>query len=413
MPSVFEQQALPNGLRVFTEVMPDVKSAAAGFYARAGARDEQPALAGVSHFLEHMCFKGTPKRGWREITVDFDEMGSTYNAYTMKDRTFYYGWVPSHKIADQIELLADMMRSTLPEDEFQMERNVILEEIAMSHDQLDNLAYEFLHEQVYAGHPLAWPILGYDQTIRDLQRDQMDDYFRRRYAADNLVLVVAGRIDPQQVIDLATALCGDWQPAGARAPRQVPTFVAGSSCKVCERFNRQELAGVFPAAGGRDAWSETSDAVAAILGGDNSRFYWHIVQEGISPRAGVWRIDYEDCGLMALSGECDPEQCEALAEAMHREAVRLTRDGVSDEEVQRVKNCRRTALAVESESPYYRLGQLLDDIDYHNGPRTVAARLAEVDAITPAGIAEYLEAYPITTGGHFISVGPRQWVPAD
>mgnify|MGYP001602828279 FL=1 len=105
---------LANGLQVIIERMPDVRSAAAGFYVCTGARDETPEVAGVSHFLEHMMFKGTSKRSWREITIDFDAMGSSYNAYTSEDRTVYYGWVRRGDIERQIELLSDMMRSTLP-----------------------------------------------------------------------------------------------------------------------------------------------------------------------------------------------------------------------------------------------------------------------------------------------------------
>ncbi len=412
MNSPFVEHCLANGLRIVTEVMPEVKSAAAGFYARTGGRDETFQLAGVSHFLEHMCFKGTPKRTWRRITIDFDEMGSTYNAYTMKDRTFYYGWVPAENITAQIELLADMMKSELPPNEFDTEKNVILEEIAMSSDQLEHLAYDFLNEQVFAGHPLAWPVLGYEHTVRDMTRDQMHGYFVRRYAPDNLVLVAAGRIKPQQIIDLARELCGDWKPSSTSNDRQKPTFVPGESCKVHSRFNRQELGHVFLSTGGCDPLEETAEAVAAILGGENSRFYWQIVQKGIAPHASAWRINYEDCGLLVMAGECDPNNCEQLADAMEAEAVKITREGVRPEEVQRVKNRRRTALAIESESPYYRLGQLLDDIDYRGGPRTVEQRLAEVDAVSPESIGRYLEQYPITDGGHFISVGPRDWVPS-
>ncbi|MBN1489932.1 MAG: insulinase family protein, partial [Phycisphaerae bacterium] len=164
MPSPFIEETLPNGLRIVIELMPHVKSAACGFMARTGSRDEDSPLAGVSHFLEHMCFKGTPKRTWREITIDFDEMGSHYNAFTSKDRTFYYGWVRNADIGRQLELLADMMRSTLPPDEFATEKNVVLEEIAMSNDQIESLAYHLLHERVYKGGAMAWPVLGYEDS---------------------------------------------------------------------------------------------------------------------------------------------------------------------------------------------------------------------------------------------------------
>ncbi len=413
MDSPFVDHRLENGLRIVIERMPEVKGAAAGFYSRTGGRDETPELAGVSHFLEHMCFKGTAKRHWRQITIDFDDMGSTYNAYTMKDRTFYYGWVRADSITQQIELLADMMKSQLPPDEFDMEKNVILEEIAMSNDHLENLAYDFLNEQIFPGHPLSWPVLGYEKTVREMTRDQMHDYFVRRYAPNNLVLVVTGNVEPQQIIDVTDGLCGEWEPSPPTNSRLKPTFASGKSCKVYPRYNRQELGHVFPSNGGRDRLEESAETVASILGGEDSRFYWEIEQKGIAPSVSVWRIDYEDCGVMVLAGECDPEKCEELFDAMHAEAAKLTRDGPRPEEVQRVKNRRRTSLAIESESPYYRLGQLLDDVDYRGGPRTVQQRLAEVDAVSRRSIGEYLEEYPITEGGHVISVGPRDWIPSN
>ncbi len=122
----FHSHQLPNGLRVVIERMPQVRSAAAGFLARTGARDETPELAGVSHFLEHMCFKGTPRRTWEQINTAFDEMAVDYNAYTSEERTFYYGWVRTEYIGNQIELLADMMRSLIPAQEFDIDKKVVL-----------------------------------------------------------------------------------------------------------------------------------------------------------------------------------------------------------------------------------------------------------------------------------------------
>ena len=136
----FHVHRLDNGLRIVIEVMPHVRSAAAGFLARTGARDETRAIAGVSHYLEHMCFKGTPNRTWEQINIDFDEMGAAYNAFTSKQRTFYFGWVRAGDIENQMELLADMMRPALPPAEFDMEKNVILEEIAMANDTAYGLA---------------------------------------------------------------------------------------------------------------------------------------------------------------------------------------------------------------------------------------------------------------------------------
>jgi len=409
MKNDFVIHTLENGLRVVIEVMPGVRSAACGFLARTGSRDEDPQMAGVSHFLEHMCFKGTHHRTCEQINIAFDEMGSLYNAFTSKERTFYYGWVRDADLERQTELLADMMRSALPQPEFDVEKKVILEEIAMSNDQISHLAYDFLHENVFAGHPAAWPVLGFADTIEKLTRDQMDAYLAERYAPDNLVLVVAGRVRPEQVIRLASRLTADWLPAGRSRSRIPPVLNAGQAVKKVERFHQQEIALVFAAPGAGHPMDETAEATASILGGGNSRIFWNIVQAGLSPRAGAWRVAYEDCGLTILSGLCDPANCEKLAEALRKEARELIAQGPEPHEVQRVKNKRRTSLAVEAEAPYYRLVQIMDDVDTYGQPRSVEQRLAEVDAVTGQSVVDYLEAFPITDPGFLVSVGPREW----
>jgi len=400
---------LDNGLRIVIEVMPDVRSAAAGFLVRTGARDECLEVAGVSHFLEHMMFKGTAKRTWRDITVDFDAMGSIYNAYTSEDRTVYYGWVREDDISKQIELLADMVRSTLPADEFEMEKKVILEEIAMAKDNLEHLAFDFVQEKVFAGHPLAWPVLGYENTVLSLTREQMWEYFERRYAPDNMVLVVAGRVDPSHIIALAEELCGSW-PASAKASGRVrPTMQGGVDVHQTDRFKQQVICLSFPSVGACDERAETVGAAATILGGDNSRIFWNVVQCGISPRAGAHHLDYTDCGAMLLFGTCLPENAEKLTEALRSEAKRICAERVQEHEVDRVKNRRRTGLAIESEAPYYRLSQLMDDMEFRGQPRTVEQMLAEVDAVSAETIRDYFEQYPIDIEGHLTSVGPKRW----
>ncbi len=408
----YTQHTLENGLRVVVEEMPDVRSAAAGFLVRTGARDEVSELAGVSHFLEHMMFKGTGKRTCREINIDFDRMGSTYNAFTSEDRTFYYGWVRKADIGKQIELLSDMIRSALPEGEFATEKNVILEEIAMSKDHLEHVMFDFLQEKVFAGHPLAWPVLGYEETVRALTRDQMWNYFQRRYAPDNITLIVAGSVDPEQIIGFAEEYCGAWTPTASSSGRVPPAVQGGTDVLQVEQFKQQVLALTFPSIAATDPRIETASAAAVILGGENSRFFWNIVQKGLAPRAGAHHLDYTDCGVMILFAAGQPERSEEVLEAMRAEARRICREGVSASEVDRVKNKRRTSLAIEAEAPYYRLTQLIDDLEYHGRPRTVDETLAEVDAVSVDSIRDYLGAFPIDRGGHLTSVGPRNWPPA-
>jgi len=389
------------------EPMPHVASAAAGFLVRTGARDETPDMAGVSHFLEHMCFKGTAKRGWHQITIDFDNMGSTYNAFTSKERTFYFGWVRTGDLEKQVELLADMMQSTIPPSEFETEKKVILEEIAMSDDQIDRQIYEMVHEHAFTGTSLAWPVLGTTESISRMSRDSLYGYFQERYNPANIVLVVAGNVRPDDVIAMAERICGDWKGRSPRPERKKPQpLTKGTHEAKSERFAQQALILSFPAPSARDDEREVADVAASIIGGQNSRFYWNIIQEGIAPHVAAFRVDYCDCGVFMAYGFCEPAKATGLLDAIRRELQRVSDEGVTEEEVQRVKNRSRTGLAAESEAPYYRLMQIAGDVDVLDAPRRVSQRLADIEAVTVERVSQYLKKWPVTGDGLLVTLGP-------
>lgn len=405
----FAVRTLANGLRVFVEPMPHTRSVAAGFLVRTGARDEQPELAGVSHFLEHMCFKGTPNRNWRQLNIDFDTLGSTYNAYTSKERTFYYGWVRDSDLFAQVEIISDMMRSILPPDEFATEKKVILEEIAMSEDQIDRHVYELMHEKLFAGHSLSWPVLGTQQTVGAMTRDQMKAYFDDRYHPANMALIIAGNVTPEQAFDVAARVTADWVGRNPRPERVTPTVKCeGAASWKLDRFQQQAVARLYPAPSALSTNRENADIAAAILGGHNSRFFWKIVQAGIAPNLWAGRIDYCDTGLMVLCGFCEPNRVEELDASMRREADKLMQSGVTDDELERVKIRSRTALATEAEAPYYRLNQMVSDIDDFGRPRSVVERMAAIDKVTTKSIGDYLAEWPISGNGFLCTVGPRE-----
>jgi len=409
MSSPFSSYTLSNGLKIVVEHMPGVNTAAAGFLARAGARDEVQSLAGVSHFLEHMCFKGTPNRTARQINLDFDNLGGHPNAFTSQDRTFYHAVTRASDVDKQIDILADMMRSTLVPEEFETEKQTVLNEIAMSHDHLECVAFDLVLDKVFAGHSLRWPVLGYEDAIAAMSRDQMNDYFQQHYAPDNMILLCAGNVDPQQVFTTAGRCCGQWQPSGIHRKRRPPTIRTGIAAKQVDRFNQQVIALCFAGPPAVDTMHDTAEATAIILGGDNSRLFWNVVQTGLSSRAGAWRLEYEDCALLILFGITEPHNAEKLTDALRAEAARISREPVADHEIQRVKNKQRTGLAVEGESPPHRLNQITDDVDYRGRPRTVEQRIAQVEAINARTVTECLERYPIDGDGYLISVGPRDW----
>jgi predicted Zn-dependent peptidase len=410
MSATFAEHILPNGLRVVCEVMPRVRSAAAAFLARTGSRHERPVEHGVSHFLEHMCFKGTARRSSRDINIRFDELGSIYNAYTSKEHTVYYGWVPAGRLGEQIELLADMLRPSLPPDEFETERHVILEEIAMNEDSFDRQLWNFVHETAFGAHPLGHEVLGEKETIAGLAREPMMASPRRRYAADNVCLVAAGAVEPEAVFAFAGRACGTWQRAADGVPAAVPAAaVDGVRKRTLARFKRQSVVLVYPSIPRGHADEDSVEAFTALFGGHNSRCYWNIVQKGICTEAGAVWIAYENCGLLAFYADGEPERCEDMLAALRAEIRAVSERGVGADEVQRVKNQRRTQLALEAESPRTRVMQLVDDLETHDCVRTAQARLAAVEAVSVQTIARYLEQYPIDGDGLLLSCGPRDW----
>ncbi len=196
----FREHRLPNGLQVIAEVNPEAHSTAVGFFVETGARDESDDVAGVSHFLEHMVFKGTPSRSADDVNREFDEMGAHYNAFTSEECTVYYAAVlPEHQ-TPAVALLADIMRPSLREEDFNTEKKVIIEEIRMYEDSPPFGADEKCKAAHFGKHPLARSVLGTVESITDLSVDAMRNYFRQRYSPGNMVLVGAGKIDFDQFV---------------------------------------------------------------------------------------------------------------------------------------------------------------------------------------------------------------------
>lgn len=412
MQSNFHEHTLPNGLRVVCEVLPRVTSAAAGILVRTGSRHEVPELHGVSHYLEHMCFKGSARRSCRELNVRFDELGSIYNAFTGKEHTVYYGWLPAERIDDQIELLADLVQPILDPGEYETERNVILEEIAMGDDSFERHLSNFLHRVVFADGPLAHEILGEKETIAALPRDAMARYLRARYVPRHMTLVVSGAIDPDAIFAAAERYCGAWRDGGNGLPlpdSSPPLTLRGRACEVLPQFGQQAVIEVFPALPHGCVEEETIEAFTGLFGGANSRCYWNIVQKGICLHAGAAWIAYEDCGVMALYAEGEPQRCEEMLAALRTQAAEVVAGGFRPDEVQRIRNQRRTQLALEGENPRTRLMQVIDDIETRGRPRPRADRMAAVEAVSAESIAEYLRRFPITGDGLLLSIGPRAW----
>src|SRR5882724_9512814 len=206
----FKHHQLPNGLDIIAEENPHAHSFAAGIFVKTGSRDEEPNLNGVSHFLEHMMFKGSSKYTWEDVNRIFDEIGARYNAFTSQEMTAYYANVIPEFTEKAIEHLSHLLRPAIRNQDFDTEKKVILEEIAMYLDDPGHRLYEKLMEAHFANHPLSMSVLGSSASITKLERDQMANYFQLRYGPGNMVLAVTGQLDFDHIVKLAEKYMGAW-----------------------------------------------------------------------------------------------------------------------------------------------------------------------------------------------------------
>lgn len=413
MDTTFAEHTLPNGLRIICEVMPDVRSAALGFLVRTGSRHERPGEHGVSHFLEHMCFKGTASRSYHDINVRFDELGAMYNAYTSKERTFYYGWVPAGNASAQLELLADIVQPALPEDQFQMERNVILEEIAMSADSFDHQVLNAISQRVYGAHPLAHEVLGEQESIEELPHSVMQAYMHERYAADNISLICAGAVEPEAIFAEAGRRCGDWRRSnGAQRSFELPKFPE-PGVHVCHlpQFQQQSVVLAFPGPPRGDALADDVHVFEVLFGGSNSRLHWNVEQKGVCTDAGVFWMAYKDTGMILMYADGEPDRTDEMLAALLHEAREIYAKPFEDHEIQRVKNIRRTHLSLEAENPNHRLNQIVSDLADREQFRPPDARLAAIERVNAKSLARFLEAYRLDAAPLVFSCGPNDQTP--
>ncbi len=206
---------------------PSAFTSAFGWFVKTGARDERPEIAGVSHFLEHMVFKGTERRSAEDVNRELDHLGAHSNAYTSEDSTVFYASVLPECQSQAVDLLTDLMQPLLREEDFEMERQVVLEEIAMYDDQPPYGAFERAAELFFAGHPLATRVLGTTETVADMTAAHMAEYHRQRYTKDNMFFVASGKIGLSELTDYVSSVTAAWPEKAVSCVSQVPSFGSG------------------------------------------------------------------------------------------------------------------------------------------------------------------------------------------
>jgi len=402
----FRSHRLPNGLEIVAECNDEAHSTGLGFFVRTGARDESDEVAGVSHFLEHMVFKGTPARSAEDVNRDFDEMGAQYNAFTSEENTVYYAAVLPESQEPCVDLLADIMRPSLRTDDFNMEKQVIIEEIRMYDDQPPYGADERIRELFFGRHPLSRSVLGTEQSITDLTPEQMRTYFESRYSPGNMILAASGRIDFDALVDQVAARCGDWKPA--EAPRNIDRAQPLPGFEVmCRESSNQEYIvqlAAGPAATDDDRFA--AKLLATMLGDDcGSRLYWELVEPGLAEHASLMHWEYDGTGVFMSSLSGAPEEAEAMLAAVLKIYRQAEQSGFQADELAQAKSKLNSRVVISSERPRSRLfsvgGNWLQRGEY----RSIKDDLRAVDRVTLDEVHAVLKKYPLTNSTT-TAVGP-------
>jgi predicted Zn-dependent peptidase len=393
----FHQHKLENGLQIVAEVSPSARSTAVGFFVRTGARDETTDESGVTHFLEHMVFKGTPRRSAFDVNKEFDSIGANYNAFTSEEQTVFYAAILPEYLSRAVDLLADILRPSLRTDDFDMEKKVIIEEIGMYEDQPMWVAHDNAQKLFFAEHPLGHSILGTPESITALRRDQMHKYFVNRYVPANITVVVTGNVNWDQFVPLIQTHCGGW--TAGEAPRQGIRPASGSGgFKVMTKEDLLQehvfLLSPGPAADSPQVYA--ANILAMILGDDSgSRLFWALVDPGLADSADTSFHEYEGTGVFYTMFGCEPETTQENLNIVAGLFRQLQLEGVSEAELKQAKNKVMARLVRSSERPMGRMTAVGHNWIYLGTYQSLDEELARYQAVTVQDIRAILDQYPL------------------
>jgi len=402
----FQQITLDNGLTIIGESNPAALSMAGGYFVRTGARDEAAEVSGVSHFLEHMLFKGSENRSAEDVNREFDEIGADYNAFTGEEYTVYYGGVLPEQQLRLLDLLTDMMRPTLRVEDFDMEKQVILEEIAMYKDRPQFTIIDEARSAYYQGHPLGQSVLGSTESIAALQRDQMYEYWTRRYAPNNLLLALTGNFEWDAVVEHARKHTRTWEPADS--PRAIPPFQPQPKIRVVEKdsIHRVHLCFVSPGVSAQEPERRVADLISDMIGGgDGSRLYWEVVEPGLAESVRLSHDEEDGSGAFFGYASCGTENAQEVMDRIRRGLKKVMDDGFTDDELARTKRKAASALVLHDETPRGRLFHVGFDWQYRAEHRPLDDAIDEYLAITMADVRAFLDRRPFDNAT-VVSLGP-------
>lgn len=380
---MYQKTVLPNGVRIITEEIEHVRSAAIGLWVGAGSRDEREGYEGISHFMEHMFFKGTEHRTARVLAESLEAVGGQLNAFTTKEYTCYYAKVLDEDLDLAIDVLSDMFfHSLFDEKEIDKEKNVVIEEIKMYEDSPDELINDIFSERVWNEHPLGKPILGTEESIKSLSREKIMHFLSEHYAPDNVVIAVAGKIKHEDVVAKLSNQFGSFQRGGRRVLEGTPI---GHTIEYYQQKDTEQMHIILgvPGLGQDDDDIYAMHIFNNILGGGlSSRLFQEIrEQRGLAYSVYSYHSTYVDTGLFAIYAGTSPKNTKEVIECILQELKEIKDQGISADELARTKAQIKGGLYLGLEAVSSRMSRLgKTELTYNRvlSPEEVIGKLEKV-----------------------------------
>lgn len=389
---LYQKHVLPNGVRILTEEIEHVRSVAVGIWVGTGSRNETEGYEGISHFIEHMFFKGTKNRTARQLAESLEAVGGQLNAFTTKEFTCYYAKVLDEDIGLAIDVLGDMFFNSLFDNkEIDKEKNVVIEEIKMYQDTPDELIHDLFSQYVWNGHPLGKPILGIEDTINGLNQEKVRYYLETRYTPDKVVIAVAGKIKHADIIKQLSGF-GNFQRQREDLPVGEPigSIVRKAVGKDTEQMH--VILGV-PGLGQDDDDMYVLHILNNILGGGlSSRLFQEIrEQRGLAYSVYSYHSTFLDTGLFAVYAGTSPSKTEEVIKCILCEMNTIKRDGITEEELKRTKAQIKGNLLLGLESVSSRMNRLGKTELAFGRVKTAEEAVEKLEKVTLNDVARVME----------------------
>lgn len=387
-----EKHICKNGLRIVSEYIPTVRSVTIGIWVLSGSRHETRENNGISHFIEHMFFKGTKSRTAQEIAEAFDSIGGQINAFTSKEYTCYYARILDNHKEDALKILADMFFNSLYEEkEMNRERKVVMEEIKMYEDTPDDIVHDLLAKAVYGEHPLGFPILGTESHLQSFTKETIVNHMEKRYHPENVVISVAGHFD-EQFIQLVDDLFGHFEKKGINNQMDTPSFLANHIRKDKDTEQAHLTLG-FNGLSVHDDSLYSMIVLNNVLGGSMSSRLFQEVREkrGLAYSVYSYHTSFLDNGLLTIYAGTGNEQLPLLKETIFQTIDELIENGITEKELRNSKEQLKGNIVLGLESTNSRMSRNGRNELILGKHRTMDEMIQMIDQVTLESIQSVIE----------------------